>query len=486
MNDRQECLSYRNRQYILLKNDRTYHIDEQTLELFVLGAPEVSAQKEHILEHLSVCAVCRATVQDFESLYANAAEEKQEIEQRPEISSKALIPAITSVEPHFEKFEYRHGLRPIVGLSRLKRFVYARPVTSAVGGVGLLAACLAGLLMFNNNRNINNNPSFVTVNDQNKLTTVYNKNQQLLWQVPLSNQFVDVNLGIFPALVSDLDGDGKNEVVVSGISNENTGERMTSLTVYNYDQSLRFEKSFSERLRYGPYSYDEKLITGFVLSIASGKANESNILVNCRFTRSPNSIVIIDRKGDVVGEYWHYGYFFAGYLSKIEGIDHKVMILLGLNDASDTIAIDNDNDAIIAVVDPLKIHGRSESSATRGFGMERSAAELYYIKLPVSDMVRALETTTYPFSMVSESDSIIACGLGANRDHRLPVFHFLFNRRMEPVAVKSVDGNKEVFDSLKKQKKISSVLNQQYLDDMKKRIQYWNGKEWQSEVTRVK
>lgn len=475
-----------------MKNDPTYHIDEQTLELFVLGAPEVDAQKEQIVEHLNTCAVCHAIVEDFESLYSNAAKELQEIEQRPESSSKALIPTASSVEPFFEKIEFQHGLRPVVGLSRLKRFVYARPIASTMGGVGLLAACIAGLIMFINYRNIDNNPAFVKFDQKEETAKVYNKDQQLLWQIPLSNPSIDWNYGIFPALVSDLDGDGINEVVVSGVPPEKEGLGIGTLKVYNKDRSLRFERSFSEKLQYGPYSYDEKLLTGFVLSAKSGNIHESDVWLNCHFTRSPSSIERIDCRGNVVGEYWHYGFFMAGYMTRVEGIDHEALVLLGSNDVSDTINANNDDDPVIAVIDPLKIHGRTESSATRGFGMERSAAELYYIKLPVSDMVRAMGVPSRMIRMVSESDSVVQFAMGAEWRstpkiyNALPSFDYVFNRRMEPVAVRSIDGNQEIHEALKKDKKISSVLDQHYLDDLKKRILYWNGKEWQSEVTRVK
>jgi hypothetical protein len=475
-----------------LKNDPTYHIDEQTLELFVLGAPEVEDQRQRILDHLGDCAVCRALEKDIQSIYTGATEDLREIEQRIETSSKTLIPVESSIQPYFEKIGFQRGLRPVGGLARVKQFVSRRPIVSAVGGFGLLAACLAGLVMFSNYRDINNNPDHLRIDYNSKTVSIFNKSNRMLWQLSAGFFSMDSANGAVPALVRDLDGDRTNEVVVSCVTPEEMGGRWPTLKVYNSDQSLRFEKSFAEKLHYGPYAYDEKLSTCFVLSMESGRSYESDIWTSCKFTRSPNSIIRIDPKGIVIGEYWHYGHFIDGYLTRIEGVNHNVGVFLGTNDASDTIDIRNDKDPIIAVVDLLKIEGKTESSATPGFGMKRSAAELYYIKLPISDMAIAIGGRSAAWTITSESDSLITVMLTTtswgeySTFSHTPSFDFCFNRRMELVAVKNVDENVKLHELLKKQYKITSTLDQRYLDNLKKRVRYWNGKEWQSEVTRVK
>jgi len=76
------------------------HIDEHTLELFVLGAKEVQRRKKTIEAHLKKCEGCRTLVRTMTEFYANAeSHRKSQPQSKPLSDSQTLIRSHTEIEP---------------------------------------------------------------------------------------------------------------------------------------------------------------------------------------------------------------------------------------------------------------------------------------------------------------------------------------------------------------------------------------------------
>ena len=157
------------------------------------------------------------------------------------------------------------------------------------------------------------------------------------------------------------------------------------------------------------------------------------------------------------------------------------MILAGVNDARDSAGI---SFPAIVVLDPLKIIGMSESSASRGFGFDKASAEMYYIRLPEPDVYRALGGKGGVRVLKADADQWLTFLVQRQRDD--PGIEFVFSRDMVLKEVKLSDGFDQIHEKLLKEGKITSALDGSYLASLKRGVRYWDGQMWRNEVMTVR
>ncbi len=87
----------------------------------------------------------------------------------------------------------------------------------------------------------------------------------------------------------------------------------------------------------------------------------------------------------------------------------KAIIACGINDIDDT---NRGEFGAVAILDPEKIIGQKKSSATPGFQMPTSDAELYYIKIPESDISKLLHKTNVVVRMEREDSNMVSFSAG--------------------------------------------------------------------------
>ena len=215
----------------------------------------------------------------------------------------------------------------------------------------------------------------------------------------------------------------------------------------------------------------------------TGKAK--SILVISNNGRSPCVVTRYDPSGNVLGEYWHFGNFIAGYAVNLNDDGKDELILIGSNDAG---LGDADNFPVIVVLDPSKIIGESEASSTSGFGFPISQAELHYIRLNLDQVCHAFQSYAIMDKLFSTSENVLRFATSAyapGRGLTYPNFEFVFDKQLNPVEVKNDDQTVREVNRLKKQGKTSIVLGSAYLEQIKHAIRYWNGKEWTKTETQV-
>ena len=121
------------------------HLDETTIELYVLNAPEVESEREQVEAHIAECDGCRETYTAMADFYADVETDMAAGENLPAVRDEELPERI---EQSLRKKYYDRGpLRPIeVGPPfRIARWVVKHPYTTAGGAVatvGLLVALL--------------------------------------------------------------------------------------------------------------------------------------------------------------------------------------------------------------------------------------------------------------------------------------------------------------------------------------------------------
>jgi hypothetical protein len=145
------------------------------------------------------------------------------------------------------------------------------------------------------------------------------------------------------------------------------------------------------------------------------------------------------------------------------------------------------------VLDPSKITARTEASESRGFGYPLSSAEEYVIRFPLSDMNQVLNTAG-SVTNVSAIDfdghpalvvSVVGSYTSDSAHFQLPQFEYILSTEMKVIGVKYESETVRFRNELIGKGRMKKQIDQAYLDDLKRRVLYWNGRTWQNEVTMI-
>ena len=369
---------------------------------------------------------------------------------------------------------------------------YARqnPIKSVVGSFALLAGL--GLLVNLTMKTVlkDTNPSYTIMNVPHTALEVYNKEDEMLWQLPdpdIKEFTENEKVGrIYHTNVSDLRGNGQNEVITTlPLPNERNGGTKV-LRVYGSDKSILFQNQFmGTKVDFLSSHYQSDFYFEGVLVNKFGENDEKEILTGADNGRSPWFLARFDAEGKLLGRFWHFGQMGRQYDVRLNGSSKRYVLLCGVNQIRD---IEKDQFAVVEVIDPQKIVGDAEASATRGFGFDVSTAELFYIRIPESDMETTLGLTpAQPILLSTDNEQQIRIVTSRKAaDGELPCFEYVLSRDMHMQDVKFENQDIGIHAALKKAGKISSIFDRIYLEKLKNGIRYWDGRSWKKEWTKVK
>jgi len=151
------------------------HLDEKTLELYVLGAKEVAERRTEIERHLKACAGCSALLKEISDYYSDV---KALQPEQVEASTKALT--VRDWIVHARAFGDRAPARPVERSLPLRAVIFAvrHPVVTSMSFLALLAAAL--LLSYTKKGPTDLNPAYARAKDE--CLIAYNRDGQELWR----------------------------------------------------------------------------------------------------------------------------------------------------------------------------------------------------------------------------------------------------------------------------------------------------------------
>ncbi len=361
------------------------HYDEHTIELFVLGNSATVQQRRELEEHCTMCFSCREIADEIREFYkqVNAKPRLLEAGQKTAYGTSPL-----AIRPEYSR---DRAIRPSATYqgsnSAVLRFIARRPISSAAGAF-VLTACI--LLFILNFKTIfrDPNPLYGALNDKDNRLEIYNRDGLELWHLAIDHA-ADTKLflgnhRLDAYKIADLDGNSKNEVV--SILQFVNGRRDDGniLTIYNSDGTIRSEMRLGFPVTYQGTLYDKFFDCQGLIIDSFGHQNNREIITGIVHHNSPYAIVRLDSKGNEIGSYWKYGHSWR--------ID--TVMLSGQRSLLDMGRDDVNMRAVISILDPSKIVGNTECSATPGFGYPRSQAEIYYISFPFTDVDSCTSLTT--------------------------------------------------------------------------------------------
>ncbi len=465
------------------------HINEQTLELLVLGDIKAKKRERQIRKHLAECAGCADLYSEIRDYYANVRLEGNDVSVPvPSMAQRSLVTKRNELEPYFaspqtEVVSYTEVTSPS-RWRRLQKFGGEHPVVSSFGAM-LMITGLA--LLFSHLSRSDDNPGYFYLDDTNHRIEVFSSNDKLLWSVNALHMAEQKSEGDFTGTTStllvDVNNDQRDELLTTVQIPQAPGHGW--LRVYNKSGELRHTFKFPlVPVAFRGVHYDTPYGAQYLLKLQM--ADKSwNIFLSLANGRSPGILARLDNKLKIVGEYWHFGNFRPYLLSKRSSRPSQIA-LVGSNDIGD---ISGHRHEFLAIIDPYKIVGDGESSATRGFGYPVSRAEEYYLRFPRTDLEAVLGEQLNSVIEPDNNDSVFYVGLKSNLRMDKPNsfgFDFVIDRNnMSVREVKIISNTEVLYAKLKREGKVTGTLGAKYLENLKNGVRYWNGSEWVKTPTRI-
>jgi hypothetical protein len=464
------------------------HIDHHTLELHILNSDSIKRRRRGIARHLAVCPHCRAIADELLLIYAEADKQVQTTKDVPAITN-----GIVSGWNEHILASRDHDPRPLVKVNRsfVQRFVWFSRSHPFVASTGILTSIVCLVFGATNLLRLvtpTSNPAKVHYDTSEDILEVYDEKENLLWRKPSQGlmriQEGERNMGSQFALVGDLDGNGRNEVITMlPIESANSQPINNSIRIFDSNGDVIASRTFGDKVSFEGRDYQSgQFWEGGLALVRTPNSARREILASALHYRSPSVIARVSGRGELLGEYWHFGHLHCTQTIHLGNGTEAGVIFVGSNDVDGS---SGGKLPVIAVLDPSKIIGSSEATATRGFGYPGSMAEVVYIRIPMSDMDYALQAVVDIIRFMpgdGEHWSFIVAG---NDTTNGSSFEYVFGSDWRIESVLSTDSNNRSRARLIKKGLVHGQIDLRYLNALKDSVKYWDGQNWTNEFSLV-
>jgi hypothetical protein len=473
------------------------HIDEHTLELYVLKAGEIADRIDDIEAHLQECSGCQALVNEMSKFYDDL---KHELQNKPETeisAEKALVRKNIHLSPVFERNTPAFRYRPSTPLAKIFYFVRRHPVSVGLGSFALVAAFGWWMNSFTDSFSSffkDKSPHTFYYNTGSNSIVVLNEDKEDLWVLKADNldrlTSREDKYGNKYTYLEDLNNDGEKELITTASPAYEANELpKNDLRIYNREGVLLKEIPFYEPFNYldrDHYNFNFSADPLLIYTNSLNHAREIFVGAVC-VGGSPNFIARINAEGKILGKYWHHGAISGMFLCDINGDGGDEIIAYGQNDAKDTPP-EPFTFGVIIVLDPLMISENEASSATPGYKFNYSDAELFYILFPLFDVNFGLSANSSIEKIEKVGIDKFKATLRLNSIEKgpIPPIYFSFSKDLHLLDVNPSDEFNFTYSEWKTKGIVKSQIDNEYIEGLKKGIKYWDGKEWQGEWAVVK
>lgn len=466
-----------------------HHFDDTTIELYVLRASQVEKLRLQIESHLAKCDGCREVYTRISNFYTDVKEDLEASKNLPVLKEEGLPERIERSLKR--RYSDKDTFRTIdVALPvRVGRWVVRHPYAS-VGGLIAFAGIALTLLLLSSKTEIKDPlPSYARAKEE--FLVAYSKDGEELWRKHIGQGYDAVNL---PGHVQqhpeqllatiDVDGDGRNEIIgifgwIPGRMGGLEQPLRNKVICYNADGSERWKYEFRRQITIGSVQYSDDY-RFYLMTVADYDQDGSLEVIAAvgHTTWFPNVLVRLRAMdGSLLSEYRHNGWLPLFAHTDVDGDGIQELLFAGENSQFGR--------GCLAVVDPRRIEG--QGPAPEGFITQEVGAgtEKYYILFPATDLEKfwtispnkpvVLKIGTDGFIEVQVDEEVKEAGGGA--------IHYYFDSSLRCVKVRVSDGFASVYKRLENEGKVSRKLDEQYVEDLRKQVLYWDGERFVNTTT---
>jgi hypothetical protein len=466
------------------------HFDEHMLTLYVLGARSVASEKETIKRHLAKCRGCRGMVEELKLIYADVENEMPGKTAEEEGRNEALVRVSRGIIQQPDALEVSASTEDFRGGRRVMNFARRHPLAA---GASLLSVALVvffaarGVWLTFGPSNAGE-PSFVRINQSKTSLDVFDADATRLWKLPVSDAShitsLEARWGTPWTQVTDLEGDGRKEVVTAAPFMEGGKEQINTVRIFDDEGSLRYAVKLGRQVDFRDRKYEMFYYAGGILTRRNAVTHRGEIIAGARNYRSPYVVTRLSAGGENLGEYWHFGWLGTMHTIALTGEKHEVIVLAGVNEVGDFA--DSTYPAIV-VLDPEKIDGKTESSLSRGFGYQASNAEVFYIRVmpprfPIPPDSSLGKEGFLQMRIGQDSSMIFFCHSRTINGN--PIISYTFDSQMRLRSVFLDDESRVLLQSRYLTDKSHGALDR-FLKKAEEGVSYWDGHEWRKEPSRI-
>lgn len=445
------------------------HPDEQTIELYVLAAAEVTDRRTEIEAHLKECAGCRSLCREIEDFYS----EVQAVhEERSRAASQALTVRNMAVRiNNYTEFGPLSQI-PKTWPARMVLFVFRHPyaATSAFVGV-IVGAVLAVQMLLTPPAQKDHDPSYARAKDE--FLIVYNKGGEVLWKnhvgIGYDMDRITKDTGFEPDMylqVADMDGDGRSEVLaifrVDPLNKE--------LICFNADGSDRWRYRFHRKMVFGTEEFSGDF--EFQMMMVGDFNNDGKkevVAVAVYPNYYPTAILMLDAStGTLLSEFWSSGNINQLAHRDLDGDGNEELYFGGTNNGTDR--------AFLIVLDPKAISGHAPAPPSHSPIGVAEGTEKYYVEFPRSELQSVATQKRNAVNVLRfETDSSLAVSVGELVGSKYYVEFYHFNRQMICTKADWQDEAMALYKKLVSEGKLTRLPDSVYYEGLRKGVQYWNG-----------
>ncbi|MFC2156589.1 FG-GAP repeat domain-containing protein [Acidobacteriota bacterium] len=333
---------------------------------------------------------------------------------------------------------------------------------------------------------------------------VYDNQDTILWQKEVDHpgdlapyyedrednligQFEDIRYKRSRIDMSDIDGDGKMEVVAT-LKHQNPEHR--SVALFDHDGDLLWEKTVRLEQKYKSNTLHNDFIVNKVGFIdIEGDGREEVAALWMAVGRFPSIFLIYDTKGTELLRYVHTGQLQNYEFSTLfEG--RRQIFLVGTNNLLD-------GDAVLCVLDCGELksgvgppYDIDYKRALKPDDLEKyipfqpeKASQRYYIRFMKTDLSRALDISWQWAYRVSAGENGISLSINYDRGDIQPL-HFYFGPKFILDKIQP-SANFNIFYPKLLEKGIAKMSKDEFLDSLKNNVLFWTGTGWTTEPTEL-
>ena len=343
-----------------------------------------------------------------------------------------------------------------------------------------LMLIIAGMIYFTGWWDFDSNPKVLKYENQH--IRVFNVNGKLLWSKKVRNipsYFLDGTLIKKQfALIADVTGDGKNEVI---LSNKLFGQRMhdpefNNIVCYDYAKRRVWKHTFAEVVSTNTITFSSEYRTKFIDIYELN--NQRILFVVAKNYYFPSAVFGVDiTTGERATEvFWHSGHLDDGLIYEDSSENSDKLIVGGVNNGFES--------ASLAVLEISKLAGQAPTSSNYNLNDITPADLLEYILIPPSDY-SSFKNSRYNAVMQDHlkfEDKKIRVGINelAGLGEPGSVLFYYFNPDFTFNFIETGDNFQHERDRLVREGKLSPprTYTPEYFEILKNNIRYWDGKKF--------